>query len=65
MKTNGQHQKNASNTNYTTRTDDDRINEEDKQELKASDEAEREDNPGQTSKVPAPKSVREGKRNKS
>jgi hypothetical protein len=62
MKTNWQHQKDAINTDKAQRTDDEHINEEDKQNLKASDELEREMNPGKTSSVPAPKSVRDGKR---
>jgi len=65
MKTNWQHQKDAINTDHARRTDDEHIAEEEKQHLKASDQAEREANPGQTSKIPAPKSVREGKRTKS
>lgn len=62
MKTNWQHQKDAINTDQAHRTDDEHINEEDKQQLKASDQAEREANPGETSRVPAPESVRRGKR---
>lgn len=62
MKSNWQHQKDAMDANQAFRTDDEHINEEHKQELKGSDEAEREDNPGQQSNVPAPKSVRDGKR---
>lgn len=62
MKTNWQHQKDAINTDKKFRTTDEHIEEEEKQELKASDETEREDNPGKQSQVPAPKSVREGKR---
>ncbi len=62
MKTNWQHQKDAINTDQAHRTDDEHINEEDKQNLKASDEAEREMNPGRQSDVPAPQSVRDGKR---
>lgn len=49
-------------TDQTSPTDDPHINEEDKQELKASDQAEREMNPGKQSRVPAPKSVLDGKR---
>ena len=62
MKTNWEHQKDAINTDQAHRTDDEHINEEDKQQLKASDKDEREMNPGAQSDVPAPKSVREGKR---
>lgn len=61
MKSNWQHQKDAINTNQAHRTDDEHINEEDKQELKASDKAEREANPGRKSNVPAPDSVRNKK----
>ncbi len=61
MKSNSQHQKDALNTDNAHRTDDEHILEEDKQHLKASDQAEREANPGQAATVPAPKSVREGK----
>jgi hypothetical protein len=50
------------NTDQKFRTDDEHIEEEEKQELKASDQAEREANPGKASTVPAPKSVRDGKR---
>ena len=39
MKTNWQHQKDAINTDQAHRTDDEHINEEDKQELSASDRA--------------------------
>lgn len=59
---NTQHQKGTLNTDQAHRTDDEHINEEDKHNLKASDEAEREMNPGEQSDVPAPKSVRDGKR---
>ena len=61
MKTNWQHQKDAINTDKKFRVNDERIEEEEKQELKGSDQAESEDNPGKQSSVPAPKSVREGK----
>lgn len=61
MKSNWQHQKDAINTDKKFRVNDERIEEEEKQELKSSDEAESEDNPGKQSRVPAPKSVREGK----
>ena len=62
MKSNWQHQKDALNTDQAHRTDDEHINEEDKQELSASDKAEREVNPGKQSDIPAPQSVKDGKR---
>lgn len=65
MKSNWQHQKDAVNTDKKFRVDDEHIEEEEKQELKASDQTESEENPGKQSHVPAPKSVRDGKRNKS
>jgi hypothetical protein len=62
MKSKWQQQRDAIKTDQARRTDDEHINEEDKQHLKASDEVEQEMNPGMKSDIPAPKSVREGKR---
>ncbi len=62
MKSKWQQQRNATQADQLRRTDDEHINEEDKQHLKASDEVEQEMNPGKQSDVPAPKSVRDGKR---
>jgi hypothetical protein len=61
LKSNHQHQKDAISTDKANLTDDQHIHEEDKQHLKASDQAERADNPGQRSNIPAPESVKRGK----
>jgi hypothetical protein len=61
MKTKAQQQRNAITADHAPRTDDEHISEEAKQQLKASDHAEQEANPGETAAVPAPESVRKGK----
>lgn len=62
MKSHWQHKNDANSTDKAERANDEHINEEEKQNLKASDQAERQANKGKASSVPAPKSVREGKR---
>lgn len=62
MKSKSQQQRNALQRDRLPPIEDEHINEEEKQQLKASDESEREDNPGGQSNIPAPKSVRDGKR---
>lgn len=62
MKSKSQQQRNAIQSDQLRPIEDEHINEEEKQQLKGSDEAEREENPGRQSDIPAPKSVRDGKR---
>ena len=62
MKSKSQQQRNAIQADQLRPIEDGHINEEEKQQLKASDEAERAENPGKQSSIPAPKSVRDGKR---
>lgn len=62
MKSKSQQQRNALQRDQLPPIEDEHINEEEKQRLNASDEADREGNAGGQSNIPAPKSVRDGKR---
>lgn len=62
MKSKSQQQRNAIQSDQLRPIEDEHLQEEEKQQLKGSDEAERKENPGSQSNVPAPQSVRDGKR---
>jgi hypothetical protein len=64
MKTNWRHQLDAHTTDLSSPTDDQRVNEDEKQHLKESKRQAEDMNPGKRSRVPAPKAVRDGKRGK-